>query len=202
MIYSQSAETPRLPAFAGKGNKMKYQIIESGKEEIGLVWRLTDAEVRIEFIYLPGKEKMTKRIARDLPGIRVTPEQIPLGLDRAIAGLYEGKKTDFDLATLNWAKLSGFSARVLKETHKIPRGKVATYSGLAERSGHPRAARAVGTALANNPFPIVIPCHRVVRADGSPGQFGGGGLMKKQLLEKEQVVFDARGRVHPSGILC
>jgi methylated-DNA-[protein]-cysteine S-methyltransferase len=179
---------------------MNYQIIESGKEEIGLVWRQTDAGPLVEFIYLPGKEKMTRRIARDFPGIALGPKEIPLGLDQAIAGLYEGRKINFDPAFLNWSKLSGFPSRVLRQTYKIPRGKVITYGGLAAKAGNPRASRAAGTALANNPFPIVIPCHRVLRADGSPGNFGGGTPMKKQLLEKEGVPFDDRGRVLPSGI--
>jgi methylated-DNA-[protein]-cysteine S-methyltransferase len=61
--------------------------------------------------------------------------------------------------------------------------------------GCPRAARAVGTALANNPFPIIIPCHRTIRADGTPGGFGGGIMMKRNLLEMEGVRFDPRGRV-------
>ncbi|MDD4242001.1 MAG: MGMT family protein, partial [Smithellaceae bacterium] len=77
-----------------------------------------------------------------------------------------------------------------------------TYSGLAKRAGHPGAARAVGTVMANNPFPIIVPCHRVVRADGSIGRFGGGSAMKKELLEKEGVLFDARGRVRRDCIIC
>ncbi len=179
---------------------MYYQIIRSGKEEMGLVWRQDCAGPLVEFIYLPGKEKMVRRIARDFPDIGLTPQKIPLGLDRAIAALYEGQKISFDHSFLNWSKLSGFSARVLKQTCKIPRGKVLTYGGLAAKAGNPRAARAAGTALAQNPFPIVVPCHRVLRADGSVGNFGGGMSMKKQLLEKEGVSFDARGRVHASCI--
>ena len=61
--------------------------------------------------------------------------------------------------------------------------------------GCPGAARAVGTALANNPFPIIIPCHRVVRADGSLGGFGGGLAMKKELLTKEGISLDRNRRV-------
>jgi methylated-DNA-[protein]-cysteine S-methyltransferase len=109
--------------------------------------------------------------------------------------LYLGLKTNIDLSLLNMTRLSEFSAKVLKSTCKIPRGKVATYSGLAAKINSPRAARAVGTALANNPFPIVIPCHRVVRSDGSLGGFGGGSNMKRELLVKEGVVFDSTDRV-------
>lgn len=174
---------------------MFYQIIIIGKDDIGLVWDEVGGKPLVEYIYLPGKEKMTKRIVRDFPVIHKTPRAVSSGIDRLIADLFNGKKQKFDLSLLNLSKVTVFSAKVLKQAFKIPRGNVATYSGLAAKVGNPRAARAVGTALANNPFPIVIPCHRVVRADGSPGKFGGGMSMKKQLLEKEQVLFDARGRV-------
>lgn len=179
---------------------MFYQIINVGQEEIGLVWEKTGSAMLIEAVYLPGKEKTAKKIFRDYPAIYKTPRAISNGLDRLIADLYNGEKKEFDISLLNLSKVTDFSAGVLKQAFKIPRGKVATYSGLAARVGNPRAARAVGTALANNPFPIVIPCHRVVRADGSPGKFGGGTAMKKQLLEKEQIIFDTRGRVLHSQI--
>ena len=76
-----------------------------------------------------------------------------------------------------------------------------TYSGLAAAVGSPKAARAVGTALANNPFPIVIPCHRVIRANGALGQFGGGVSMKKTLLEREGVPAGSDGAVRQKDIL-
>ncbi|MFO7568523.1 MAG: MGMT family protein [Smithellaceae bacterium] len=72
---------------------------------------------------------------------------------------------------------------------------------MAARIGAPRAARSVGTALAGNPFPIVIPCHRVIRACGTPGRFGGGAGMKIALLEKEGVEMDARAVVSKNCIL-
>ena len=174
---------------------MFYQIINVGNDEIGLVWDDVGGKPRVEYIYLPGKEKMSKRIVRDFPAIHKTPRAIMNGIDRLIVDLYNGKKMNIDLSLLNLSRLKGFSAKVLKQTFKIPRGKVATYSGLAAKVGNPRAARAVGTALANNPFPIIIPCHRVIRADGKPGRFGGGSDMKIQLLEKEGVILDKQGRV-------
>jgi methylated-DNA-[protein]-cysteine S-methyltransferase len=70
-----------------------------------------------------------------------------------------------------------------------------TYGRLADLLGHSGAARTVGTALARNPFPLVIPCHRVVRSDGELGDFGGGTGMKQALLEMEGVEFAADGKV-------
>lgn len=70
---------------------------------------------------------------------------------------------------------------------KIPRGKVATYDEIAKAVGNERAVRAVGNALAKNPYPVIIPCHRVVKADRSLGGYSGGKARKKQLLQEEGV---------------
>jgi methylated-DNA-[protein]-cysteine S-methyltransferase len=175
---------------------MFYQIIKAGKDEIGLVWDSIDGNAIIDAVYLPGKEKMTRKIVRDYPDVKQTSHAISGGVDQVIMDLYEGKKKKFDLNRLNLKRLTKFSASVLKQAFKIPRGKVATYSGIASRVGHPRAARAVGTVMANNPFPIIIPCHRVIRADGKIGQFGGGAKMKRELLEREGVLFG------PQKVVC
>ncbi len=79
----------------------------------------------------------------------------------------------------------GFRRQVLARLPTISYGKTASYGALAAAVGHPGAARAVGTACATNPVPIVVPCHRVVRSDGSPGQYGGGTETKVALLEME-----------------
>jgi methylated-DNA-[protein]-cysteine S-methyltransferase len=83
----------------------------------------------------------------------------------------------------------------LRAEHGIPRGQVSTYQLLAAFIGRPKAARSVGTALATNPFPIIIPCHRAVRSDRSLGGFQGGLLMKRAWLEQEGIGFDTSGRV-------
>ena len=78
-------------------------------------------------------------------------------------------------------QLTSFERAVLREVSKIPRGQVRTYSQIAKAIGQPKAARAVGNALAKNPCPIRIPCHRVVCADGSPGNYSGPGGRKGKL---------------------
>lgn len=79
-----------------------------------------------------------------------------------------------------------FRQRVYKHCRRIPRGKTASYAMLASRAGSPRAARAVGSAMANNPIPLIVPCHRVVRSGGL-GEFSapGGQSMKRRLLALE-----------------
>lgn len=174
---------------------MFYQIIKAGNDEIGLVWEDAGEKTQVERIYLPGRGKMVSRIIRDFPAVDKKQRRISKGIDHLIADLYDGKRKKFDLSFLNLSGLTSFSAKVLRQAFQIPRGKVAAYSSLAAKTGCPRAARAVGSALANNPFPIVIPCHRVVRSDGRIGQFGGGSDMKRLLLGREGVILDEEGRV-------
>jgi O-6-methylguanine DNA methyltransferase len=84
--------------------------------------------------------------------------------------------------------LTPFSQAVLRKTLEIPRGQVRPYGWIAREIGHPAAVRAVGTALANNPIPYFIPCHRVVRTDGAIGNYGGGGPeAKRNILMLEGV---------------
>lgn len=86
-----------------------------------------------------------------------------------------------------------FQRRVLEQLRRIPRGQVRTYREIAREVGHPGATRAVGTACARNPVPLVIPCHRVVRSDGNLGGYSlrGGVTLKRRLLEREGVDTEA-----------
>ncbi len=80
-----------------------------------------------------------------------------------------------------------FEIRVYKTVSSIPWGTVETYKWVAYKIKNPRSFRAVGQALNKNPFPLMIPCHRVVRADGSLGGFSCGNALKKRLLKTEKV---------------
>jgi len=175
---------------------MYYQLLAADNCYIGIVWQYAKGKPLIEKIILPcGRSKLLEKIKEEYPEINKNEKKIPGDIAGRILALYYGEKIKFNYASLNLAKLTNFSRRVLKQTCLIPRGQVATYSGLAMQIGSPRAARAVGTALANNPFPLVIPCHRVVRADGFAGGFGGGIKMKKALLEKEDVATNSKGQI-------
>lgn len=98
---------------------------------------------------------------------------------------FEGELTEFDLP-LDWRLTAGFRREVLREAAAIPYGSTASYSHLADRAGRPKAVRAAGTAMATNPLPIVIPCHRVLRSDGTVGAYLGGTEMKESLLRMER----------------
>jgi methylated-DNA-[protein]-cysteine S-methyltransferase len=105
----------------------------------------------------------------------------------SIKGFVQGKVMTLDLNLINLDLCSDFQKKVLLAEYGIPRGSVSTYNRIAKYIGSPKAARAVGNALATNPFPLVIPCHRAVRSDGSLGGYQGGTSMKKELLEMEGV---------------
>lgn len=106
-----------------------------------------------------------------------------------------GGAVEFSLKEMDMSICSVFQRKVYMQSRRIPRGRVMSYSQLAKAIGIPEGARAVGMALSRNPFPLVIPCHRIVRATGDLGGFGGGIKLKKCLLEMEGVTFDPKGRV-------
>ncbi|MDD2654977.1 MAG: MGMT family protein [Candidatus Omnitrophica bacterium] len=82
--------------------------------------------------------------------------------------------------------LTDFEKKVLKITSLIPLGEVRSYQWVAKKIGRPKAVRAVGAALKKNPYPIIIPCHRVIKSDGSPGGYAKGKELKKKLLLLER----------------
>ena len=104
---------------------------------------------------------------------------------------FAGRVVSFS-ARLDLGRLSEFSQRVLRACSRIPHGQTVTYGQLAERAGSSGAARAVGRVLAKNPLPIVSPCHRVLKTDGSLGGFSasGGQDLKRRLLSLEGIPLD------------
>jgi methylated-DNA-[protein]-cysteine S-methyltransferase len=117
----------------------------------------------------------------------------PRGTDHARRELdtyFEGHLHRFRMP-IDWAFVpEGFSRRVLEATARIPFGSVSTYGDVALRAGSPRAARAAGNALHDNPVPIVVPCHRVVPASGGIGKYGGEEWRKEWLLRLEGALAD------------
>lgn len=124
-------------------------------------------------------------------GISPRVLEAPRRLDRVRRELEEyfaGRRHDFDLP-LDWRLARpGFYRRVLRATARIPFGATSTYGEIAARAGNPRAYRAAGSALGHNPIPIVVPCHRVLRAGGQIGEYGGGPQMKEFLLRLEGAI--------------
>ena len=121
-------------------------------------------------------------------GTRVLQSSPPLDpVRRELDEYFEGKRRRFDLA-VDLRLTRDFGRAVLTELAAVPFGEVTTYGALAARAGKPRAARAVGTIMNRNPIPIVLPCHRVVGANGSLVGYAGGLERKETLLKLEGAV--------------
>jgi methylated-DNA-[protein]-cysteine S-methyltransferase len=111
----------------------------------------------------------------------------PARLDEAARELDEyfaGRRHEFEIA-LDWRLSKGFRSTVLHALPRIAYGHTASYAAVAQLAGNPRAVRAVGSACATNPLPVVVPCHRVVRSDGALGGYLGGIEAKRALLGLE-----------------
>jgi methylated-DNA-[protein]-cysteine S-methyltransferase len=129
------------------------------------------------------------RILEELAA-QVSPRLLhaPARLDSAARELDEyfaGRRTRFDLP-LDFQLSRGFRRTVLFHMTEIGYGTTKSYTALAAAAGNPKAVRAVGSACATNPIPLIVPCHRVVRSDGTIGQYGGGTDAKKMLLALER----------------
>jgi len=130
-------------------------------------------------------------------GRPLTPGSAPSDLAAGIEDELRGsRRLRFDLRGL-----TPFEQAVLRKTREIPRGEVRPYGWVAREIGHPAAVRAVGTALANNPIPYFIPCHRVVRTDGHIGNYGGGGPeAKRAILTMEGVQVNRLAELAHAGV--
>ncbi len=125
-------------------------------------------------------EQLAHRIS---PRVLRAPARLELPA-REIEEYFAGRRTLFDLP-LDFQLSSSFRRTVLTLLPDIAYGTTASYAALAAAAGNPKAVRAVGTACATNPLPVVVPCHRVVRSDGTVGQYIGGTDAKKSLLSLE-----------------
>ncbi len=140
---------------------------------------------RISYDAVP--EQQLESLARSF-GVRVLRSAKPIDTARReLDEYFEGKRRRFDLP-LDVALLADFNRRVLRELVRVPYGEVVTYGELASRAARPRAARAVGTVMNRNPLPIVLPCHRVIGANGKLVGYGGGLDRKEKLLRLEGAI--------------
>ena len=112
------------------------------------------------------------------------------GLKTKLQQYFDGQRVLFD-EPLDLREATAFQRRVWSVVRDIPYGEPRSYGQIAHQAGSPGAARAIGQAMATNPVPIVVPCHRVIGSDGDLRGFGGGLDLKRRLLEMERVL---RGR--------
>ncbi len=102
-----------------------------------------------------------------------------------IGNSIKGKPLAISWEWFSWAGVTELQKAVYDQTAMIPYGSLSTYKEIAQRIGRPKACRFVGTALSKNPFPVLIPCHRVIRSDNKIGGFGGGSRLKQLLINAE-----------------
>jgi len=140
------------------------------------------------------KKEILHAVKTQYPEARHSPTDSLGSLQGMFIDYFDGKTVKFPLDVIDTSVCYPFQIEVLKAELSIPYGKTASYSCVARKIGS-TAYRAVGNALARNPFPIIIPCHRAIRSDRTLGGFQGGLRMKRRILEMEGVEFDTRGRV-------
>ena len=140
--------------------------------------------VRVAFASEGHDEVLADLSARLSPRVLEAPRRLDAAAT-ALEAYLSGRSRQVDVP-VDLRLLGGYRREVVEALPAIEYGRTATYAELAERTGRPRAVRAVGSACANNPVPLVLPCHRVVRSDGSEGGYRGGIEAKRLLLDLER----------------
>jgi methylated-DNA-[protein]-cysteine S-methyltransferase len=195
MKYSDAEEKGKV----GKTSKrivFEYHSIRTLLGTITLIWYESGSCVRILRVLLPTDRLQEIELVRgEIHSFQPGSNPVIQKLGYSIERFSEGEPVIFGLDMVDWDQCTDFQRRVLMAEHGIPRGRVSTYGRIANHLGVPGGARAVGNALARNPFPIIIPCHRAIRSDGSLGGFRGGLKMKRALLEMEGISFSRTGAV-------
>ncbi len=165
-----------------RGEALRYAMMED--TPVGILG-LAAGERGLRYVsYVRGEDDFLERLLAEHGNLPILKSAALDDARRALDRYFAGKRLDFDLA-VDLSALAPFHRRVLDATARIPAGRVATYTQVATRAGSAHASRAAGNALHNNPVAIVVPCHRVLRADGSLGGYGGGLPIKEWLLRHE-----------------
>lgn len=168
---------------AGARSDIVYAVLDS---PVGILVAATTAKglVRLSYAEQSGVDPVLETLATRLsPRILEAPARLDR-VRREIDEYFAGRRVAFDLP-VDLSLVGAFTRRVLRATATIPFGQTSTYGAVAARAGAPRGARAAGNALGANPIPIVIPCHRVLRAGGAIGGYTGGLDIKRTLLAVE-----------------
>jgi O-6-methylguanine DNA methyltransferase len=143
---------------------------------------------RLVGVELPGEAQVEREAAAG-------PAETPSAVDwealafwsAGLEAYFAGERTSWTAAEIPLAdlRLGAFERTVYEALLTVPAGQTVSYGELADMAGYPRAARAVGNAMAQNPIPVVVPCHRVIRSDGTMGRYGNDPTWKERLLVHE-----------------
>ena len=160
---------------------LKFATVETDLGWVG--FSLTEKGLRYVNLPLPSRgaaERAILELGAEEPATDADLGDIP----NAVRGLVAGTRKANGVR-LDWSGITPFRRAVMEECARIPAGETRSYGWIAEQVGKPRAARAVGRVMATNPWPLFVPCHRVVGSDGSLHGYGGGLPMKEALLRAE-----------------
>ncbi|WEV77910.1 methylated-DNA--[protein]-cysteine S-methyltransferase [Janibacter cremeus] len=163
-----------------------YRVIDSPLGRL-LVAATQDGVVRVAFALEDHDAVLADLAARVSPRVLEAPARLD-AVTRALTDYLDGRSRQVDVP-VDLRLLRGYRREVVGALPTIGYGRTATYAEMAAATGRPGAVRAVGSACANNPVPLVLPCHRVVRSDGSEGGYRGGPEAKRQLLALEATPF-------------
>ena len=156
-------------------NQIQYEM----KSPVGPIFLVASAKGLQGIFWQKQTVKSVKKLDPSRP-----EEKIILSVVQQLGEYFAGHRREFNIA-LNFSGTS-FQNDVWRALSKIPFGQTVAYKDIAKRIKNPKAVRAVGSANSKNPFSIIVPCHRVIAADGSIGGYGGGIPAKRKLLEIEQ----------------
>lgn len=163
---------------------------------MSVVWQEAKTQLQVQHIFLSKLNNPSEQRAGN--AFPHAESGTSSGIAELVASLQsnlQGNDVSFDLTLLQWSQCSDTQQRILRAEAGIPRGWISTYKRIAQHVGIKNGARVVGNALANNPFPIIIPCHRAIKSDGTLGGYQGGLAMKRKLLENEGIQFSSSGKV-------
>lgn len=169
---------------------VQYGFIET--QDLGEVWFAENDRGLWRIEFGRTKERFLGDLHRD--GVEAVMDLKSTAKTKILLEEYfAGKRREFPIK-IDWTRVDGFTRKALQVCARIPYGKTLSYGEVAARAGSPGAARAVGQAMSKNPFPIVVPCHRVLASNGKLGGFSGGLHFKRALLDLEGAEAKPNGR--------
>lgn len=170
---------------AARHQNLSYDVFETPMGWVGIVASLTG--VRKTTLPEPSVEAALSALGSDIEGAAHDPGALK-PFREVIESYLAGERTDLKSIPLDTRRSTEFFTRAWAACRQIPDGETRTYAWLANEAGRPRAMRAAGQAMARNPLPLLVPCHRVVGSDGALHGFGGSvGLpLKRRLLDLER----------------
>ena len=176
-----------------------FQTISTRFGELSVIWKNKGKSISIQRIFLSNSlNSASEQQKIKFPTDQRGNHSIISRLIDKINNFFDGNREDFSLEILDFSVCPPFQKLVITTEATIPYGKVSTYKQIALQLEKPTASRAVANALANNPFPIIIPCHRTIRSDGSISGYQGGNKMKQELLNMEGVEVNSQLKVNLS----